>query len=170
MNVQETVRLQLGFWHGALGGIMGDCGDALNKAVPGATINSIASVYAHIVWSEDTIINGMMQGKPTIFSSGGWEEKTGTKLPGDQPSLGDWAKTFNMDYPKFKEYADAVFANTDAFLSSVTDAQLAEKAQTPIGEQTKEWFLAAVLATHLPQHTGEIAALKGVQGLKGLPF
>ena len=23
---------------------------------------------------------------------------------------------------------------------------------------------------HFPQHTGEIAALKGVQGLKGLPF
>ena len=170
MNVQETVKLQLGFWHGALNGIMGDCGDALNKAVPGATITSISSVYAHMVWSEDMIVNGMLQGKPHIFSAGGWEAKTGTVFPGEQPSIGDWAKSFKMDYPKFKEYADAVFAGTDAYLSSVSDADLQEKTQTPIGEQTKGWFLATILATHLPQHIGEIAALKGVQGLKGLPF
>ena len=170
MKAQEAVKQQLGFWHGALGGIMGDCGDALNKAVPGATINSIAAVYAHTVWSEDAIVNGMLQGKPPIFKTDGWEAKTGTKFPGDQPSIGDWAKSFEMDYPKFQEYAKAVFANTDSYLAGVSDAELEENVQTPIGEQTKGWVVVTLLGTHAPQHIGEIAALKGVQGLKGLPF
>ncbi len=170
MNVQETVRQQLGFWHGTLKGMMADCGDTLNKVVPGATINSIAAVYAHTVWSEDMIVNGMLLGKPLSYKTNDWEAKTGVPFPGDSPELADWAKSFKMDYPKFKEYADAVFANTDSYLANVTDADLDAKTQTPIGEQTKGWAVATILGTHLPQHAGEIAALKGVHGLKGLPF
>lgn len=170
MKVQDVARSQLGFWHGVCGGIMGDCGEAMNKQLSGATITSIGSVYAHSVWSEDAIVNGMLQGKPPIFKADGWEAKTGTAFPGDQPSIGDWAKSFKMDYPKFQEYANAVFANTDSYLASLSDADLDKKIQTPIGEQTIGWAVTTLLGTHFPQHVGEIAALKGVHGLKGLPF
>jgi uncharacterized damage-inducible protein DinB len=170
MNAQQAVRQQLGFWHGALGGIMGDCGDTLNKPVSGATINSIAAVYAHMVWAEDAIVNGMLQGKPSMYETDGWEAKTGVKHPGSPPSMADWGKTVQMDYAKFKAYSDAVFANTDSYLANVSDAELEQKTQTPIGEQTKGWVVVTLLGTHAPQHTGEIAALKGVHGLKGLPF
>ena len=174
MNVQETVRQQLGFWHGALGGIMGDCGEALNKQMPNATITSIGSIYAHMVFAEDAIVNRMLQDKDSIFQSDGWQQKTGVRWPsepGGRPEMSpDWAKSLKMDLPKFQEYANAVFANTDAYLANVSDADLGKKVQTPIGEQTAAWMVANVLATHAPQHAGEIAALKGVQGLKGLPF
>ncbi len=171
MKAQEAVRQQLGFWHGALGGIMGDCGDTLNKQVPNATITSISSVYAHLVWAEDAIVNGMLQGKPIMYQTDGWEAKTGVTYPdGERPALGDWAKSTRMDYPKFKEYADAIFANTDSYLANLSDAELDVKVQTPIGEQTKAWVVVNLLGTHAPQHAGEIAALKGVHGLKGLPF
>jgi hypothetical protein len=170
VNSQQAVAQQLGFWHGALNGIMGDCGDALNKPVEGATINSIAAVYAHIVCSEDMIVNGMCKGEPPMFKADKWQGNIGVSFPGDQPFMGDWGKSYKMDYAKFKEYAEAVFANTDQYLANVTDAQLQEKTQSPIGEQTKEWVITVLLGTHLPQHTGEIAALKGVHGLKGLPF
>jgi hypothetical protein len=169
MKVQDVARSQLGFWHGTCGAMMGDCGEALNKQVPGATITSIASVYAHMVFSEDAIINGMLQGKPPMFQSDGWEAKTGVKaIP---PSMNvDWAKSLKMDFPKFQEYAKAVFANTDSYLANLSDADLEKKVQTPIGEQTIGWAVTTLLGTHFPQHAGEIAALKGVQGLKGLPF
>lgn len=169
MNVQDAVRQQLGFWHGVSGGVMGDCGDALNKQLPNATITSIGSVYAHMVFAEDNIVNGMLQGKPMMYQSDGWEARTGVPSVGDA-SLGDWAKTLKMDYPKFEEYAKAVFANTDSYLADLPDADLEKKVQTPIGEQTIGWVISTLLATHAPQHIGEIAALKGVQGLKGLPF
>jgi len=31
-------------------------------------------------------------------------------------------------------------------------------------------MVISILGTHLTGHAGEIAALKGVQGMKGLPF
>lgn len=171
MKVQDVARSQLGFWHGTCGAIMGDCGEALNKQLPNATITSIASVYAHMVFAEDAIVNGMLQGKPPMFQSDGWEAKTGVSASGTQPSISpEWAKTVKMDYPKFQEYANAVFANTDSYLANLSDADLEKKIQTPIGEQTIGWAVTTLLGTHAPQHIGEIAALKGVQGLKGLPF
>jgi hypothetical protein len=170
MKVQDVARSQLGFWHGTCGAMMGDCGEALNKQVPGATITSIASVYAHTVFSEDAIINGLLQGKPMMYQSDSWPAKTGIPDPGMPPSVGDWAKTLKMDYPKFQEYAKAVFANTDSYLANLSDADLEKKVQTPAGEQTVGWAVTTLLGTHFPQHAGEIAALKGVQGLKGLPF
>ena len=170
MKVQAAARQQLQFWHGVSDGVMSTCGDALNKQLADATISSPASVYAHAVFSEDAIVNGMLQGKPPLFQSGGWEAKTGVAFPGEQPSLGEWAKDFRMDYPKFKAYADAVFAQTDAYIGGLSDSDLDEKKPTPIGEQSLGWVITSLLGTHMPQHVGEIAALKGVQGLKGLPF
>ena len=170
MKVQDAVRQQLGFWHGACGAIMGDCGDTLNKQMPNATITSIGSIYAHMVFAEDAIVNGMLQGKPMMYQSDGWEAKSGVPFPGTPPSVGEWAKTVKMDYPKFQEYANAVFANTDSYLANLPDGDLEKKVQTPIGEQTIGWAVTTLLGTHAPQHIGEIAALKGVQGLKGLPF
>jgi hypothetical protein len=75
-----------------------------------------------------------------------------------------------MDLPKFQEFAKAVYANTDAYLATLSDADLERKIQGPAGETTLGWFLTTILATHFPGHAGEIAALKGVQGMKGLPF
>lgn len=38
------------------------------------------------------------------------------------------------------------------------------------GEYPLGWALSVLIAQHAAAHSGEIAALKGVQGLKGLPF
>ncbi len=175
MKVQDAVKSQLGFWHGIMEGVIGECGkDVVNKQVPGATVTSIGSIYAHAVFAEDGIVNGMLQGKPLLFQSDGWQQKTGVSWPsepGNAPSINDsWAKSLNMDFPKFQEYAKAVFANTDAYISGLPDSDLDRKVQTPIGEQNVGWVISTLLGTHFPQHAGEIAALKGVQGLKGLPF
>jgi hypothetical protein len=150
--------------------MLADCGDRLNKTLPGSTLGSIASIYAHAVFAEDGIVNGMFQGKPLIYQSDGWEAKTGVKHPGGPMQSSDWASGVQMDLPKFQEYAKAVYANTDAYLANLADSELDRKVQGPIGETTIGWFLATILATHFPGHAGEIAALKGVQGMKGLPF
>lgn len=171
MSVQTAVQQQLAFWHGTLDPIMGDCSpEVLNKNLPDATISSIGSIYAHIAWSEDAIVNGMLQGKPAMYQTDGWEAKTGVPFPGDASLNPQWTKAFKMDAAKFRDYAKAVFANTESYVGNLSDGDLARKVQTPIGEQTVEWAIATLLGTHLPQHIGEIAAVKGVQGLKGLPF
>ena len=76
-----------------------------------------------------------------------------------------------MDLPSFREYAKAVYAATDAYVAGLPDAALARKIDTGfIGEQTVAFILSNIVAWHVAEHGGEIAALKGVQGLKGLPF
>ena len=170
MNAQEAARQQLAFWHGIGGQVLGDCGDALNKKVSDAKVGSISSIYAHAVLAEDNIINGMFQGKAPLFQEGGWEAKTGVKAPQGPMQNEEWAAGVNMDLSKFQEYANGVFAQTDAYLANLSDGEMERKIQGPIGETTIGWFLVHILATHFPQHMGEIAALKGVHGLKGLPF
>lgn len=170
MNAQEAVRQQLGFWHGVGGQVLGDCGDALNKKVADAKIGSIASIYAHVVFSEDAIVNSMFQGKTPLYVEQGWEAKAGVKHPGSPMQTEDWAAGVKMDLPKFQEYAAAVFAQTDAYLAGLSDAEMQRKIQGPVGETTVGWMAVNIIATHYPSHIGEIAALKGVHGAKGLPF
>ncbi|MEX1253188.1 MAG: DinB family protein [Dehalococcoidia bacterium] len=170
MNVQSAVQMQLNSWHSVLDSMVSECdAEALGKEMPGATVTSIGSVYAHIVLSEDGIVNGLCQGKPTVYETGGWKDTIDIPFDGTVLSP-DWARGLKLDVATFREYAKAVYTATDAYIANLPDAELERKVQTPIGEQTVGWALVALLATHLPQHAGEIAALKGVQGLKGLPF
>jgi len=172
MNLQEAVKLQLGMWHGVVDGQVADCSsDVLHKNVDGATITSIASVYAHIAFGEDFIVQGMLQGKTPVYFAGGWDKKLSVTPPGESPEMKpEWGKQVQMDVPAFQAYAKDVWAATDAYLTNVSEKDLDRKVQTPAGEQNVAWAIAAILGTHAPQHSGEIAALKGVQGAKGLPF
>jgi hypothetical protein len=170
VNAQEAVRQQLGFWHGISAQIMGDCGDSLNASMADAKVGSIASIYAHAVFAEDGIVNGLFQGKPLLYTAGDWGKRTGVQHPGGPMQNADWASGVKMDLGTFQEYAKEVFAQTDAFVASLPDAELDRKVQGPVGETTVGWFLVNILATHFPSHLGEIAALKGVHGQKGLPF
>jgi len=172
VNVQSAVRQQLGMWHGVMDGAVAECTpEQVNRNIDGATITSIASVYAHTVFAEDFIVHMMLQGKPPIYEAQGWSKKLNVAPSGAPPSINpEWAKAIKMDVPSFQQYAKEVYAASDAYVASLPDAELERKVQTPAGEQTVGWALAVILGTHGPQHAGEIAALKGVQGLKGLPF
>ena len=75
-----------------------------------------------------------------------------------------------MDLPVFHEYALAVFAATDDYLASLTDEDLlVEKEFGGAGPQTVAWALNTILLNTY-SHTGEIACLKGLRGMKGYPF
>lgn len=170
MNAQETVRQQLQFWHGTLEQMLSECGpEHLTKNIPGSTANSIAATYVHAVLSEDGMVHGMFQGKPTLFETGGWAEKTGVAPQNGPMQTAEWARSVTLT-PAFREYAQAVYGASDAFLANLTDADLERKVQGPIGETTLGWAVALLLGTHTTEHAGEIAAMKGVLGLKGLPF
>ena len=172
MNLQSAAQQQLTATHGTLRHMLSDCDpELLNKTLPDATIGSIASIYAHVVFGEDAFVQSRFQGKPTIYESGGWEEKTGVPYPGIPPAITpEWAGALNMDLSTFQEYAEAVFAATDAYVANLPDSELERKVQGVLGEYTLGWGIAILLCQHLAEHSGEIAALKGVQGLKGLPF
>lgn len=62
---------------------------------------------------------------------------------------------------------------TVPILAGLNDADLDRKVDLPFagfGPQSLGWIVSNVALGHLHNHTGEISALKGVQGGKGYPF
>jgi hypothetical protein len=57
----------------------------------------------------------------------------------------------------------------DEYIATLTDEELARKVQSIGGEQPIASVLALIVI-HAAGHYGEVAALKGAQGGKGLPF
>lgn len=169
MDVKTTLREQMQSLHGTLEAAIGDCSaETLANKLPGSTINSIGAVYAHTIFSEDGLVNGLMRGGTPVYFAGGWAPKVGIDMPqgGMEP---DWAIT--LDLGLFRQYAAAVYQATDEYIATASDAELNRVIDPgfapPMAVQP---FVANVLAWHVATHQGEISALKGVQGVDGLVF
>ncbi|MBI1884902.1 MAG: DinB family protein [Chloroflexi bacterium] len=171
MDVQAALREQLTVAHDILEQTIADCSkETLDKNLAGATITSIGSIYAHAVFGEDAIVQGMLQGKPPLYQSQGWAGKLSVPFPTDPAFNPEWGRSAKMEPAPFRDYAKAVYAATDAYVAGLSGGDLERKIETGFaGQQTVAW-VTGICANHVATHTGEIAALKGVQGLKGLPF
>jgi hypothetical protein len=148
---------------------VGDCPPGMvSKKLPDSTVNSIGAIYAHTIFSEDGLLNGLIRGQTPVYYSGGWAEKIGVEMPqgGMDP---DWDPS--IDLGLFRDYAQAVYQATDTFLANATDDEL-EKVVDPgfAPAMPVHSVVANLLAWHAATHQGEISALKGVQGLNGLVF
>ena len=169
MDVKTTLQQQMQAMHGTLEAAIGDCSpEVLARKLPGSTINSIGAVYAHTIFSEDGILNGLVRGGTPVYFAGGWAPKCGLDMPqgGMEP---DWAVTLPLD--AFRQYAAAVYQATDEYLASASDAELDRVIDPGFAPPMPVRSLVAnLLAWHAATHQGEISALKGVQGFNGLDF
>lgn len=127
--------------------------------------------YAHVLLSEDFLIGGALQGRaPLVMSS--WQGRTGI---GELPPPGvwdEWARRVVVDLPAARQYAQAVYAATDAYLAGATEDDLAREIDLTafgFGIQKAEYVLNN-LVFNATAHCGEIACLKGLQGAKGYGF
>lgn len=143
---------------------------------PGGKALPLGSVYAHLLFSEDVIVHGMLQGKPTLHETT-WKDKTGANMP--MPPMDDkwsaaheeWSRSVQIDLLKLREFAKAVYADTDVYVNSLTDADLEKEIDLGSwGKHTLASMLSGFVIAHMNSLTGEISALKGIQGAKGYPF
>jgi hypothetical protein len=153
--------------HGTLEAAIGDCtAEVLARKLPGATINSIGAIYAHTIFGEDGLLNGLVRGGTPVYFAGGWAPKVGLDMPqgGMEP---DWAVTLPLDV--FRQYAAAVYQATYDYLATASDAELDRVIEPGFAPAMPvRSFVANLLAWHVATHQGEISALKGVQGFNGL--
>lgn len=140
---------------------------------PPGSAHPIGSTFAHMVLNEDWLVHTAFQGRPPLYESG-WASSTGFSSP--QPEGGaweEWARTVEIDLSQLREYARAVYAATDAYVAALTPADLEREISFP-GPQPRPRPLSQVLSgpliRHHANHCGEIAALKGLQGLRGYPY
>ena len=94
-----------------------------------------------------------------------------SELPPIGGSWDKWSQVVRFDLEKLCAYARAVYGATEDYLSSIGDEMLRESVDVSdagLGDRTVAVLLTMLLANvHNP--CGEIAAIKGLQGLNGYP-
>ena len=149
--------------------------DEVASFSPGGTANPIAGTYAHLVFSEDFFNQFFLMNTKPLFESD-WKDKTGISelQPTDwQVAYPKWLKTVTIDTSKVHEYAKAVFDSTEKYVATLKDTDLEKSVDMSafgMGSRSLGDFLGAMIIGHANNIMGEIAVLKGIQGLKGYPF
>ena len=136
---------------------------------PPGTASPSSAVFIHLLNSEDYFFQNVIQGKPKIWEAGGWAEKTGVKNIPDYGGNWDEFKQMTLALKPVLAYQRAVYAATDSYLDKLTSDELDRKVKFAGGEHS----VAAMIihtTSHTVCHAGEIAVLKGIQGVKGLPY
>jgi hypothetical protein len=160
-----------------LEGTMADVTQAQADYAPPGIANPLGATYAHVMWSEDMVVQGMFRQAPPLFAST-WAAKTGLSepMPGPGPEWAGyaaWTRRVKIDLPGLRQYAQAVALQTDTWLGSLVDADLdrpMDLSAVGLGQHTWASAIALLLANHLGTETGEISVLKGIQGARGYPF
>ena len=84
----------------------------------------------------------------------------------------DWSEAMPAgDMAAFREFHAAIAAEVDAYIGSLSDDDL-DRTVTfgALGEMPLGTFLGNVVAQHISHHAGEVAALSGMLGHKGLRY
>jgi DinB superfamily len=160
-----------------LDGTMADVTQAQVDFIPPGIANPLGATYAHVVCSEDMVVQGMFR-QVAPLSSSTWADRTGLSEPMPMPGpgwadYGRWTRRVKIDLNALRAYAHAVAAQTDGWLAGLSQADLDQPMDLSgigFGQHTWATAIALLLANHLGTETGEIAVLKGIQGARGYPM
>ncbi len=142
--------------------------EQLNWAPPG-TANPIGVTLLHTIGGEDLFVQQWLQGKPRLWESGNWNERIGVEaVPGGGRGWEE-CRQAHLSLAPIMEYQEAVCSATAAYITSLTPEDLDRKISL-FGREQPLADVLVMLVNHATGHMGEIAALKGIQGVKGLPF
>ena len=133
---------------------------------PPGVINPVGTTLLHVLTGEDRLTQNVLQGKPELWETDSWYEQIGVislAVRGD-----DWTgvNLTSLQTPALFAYAQVVEQATATYLLLLNDTDLEEKVQVYGQEQARAEALFSIII-HNTSHAGEIAALKGLQGMRG---
>lgn len=144
--------------------------EQLHHIAEGATIGSPASIYFHVAVVEDMVVSIYLKGGPILYDAGNWGEIIPTTQPHRGPSSMEWARTIRYDNIQgVRAYVAAVREQTRTYIESLTDEDFDRQIDFFTGP-TAQVNVLTWLAWNTANHTGEIAAIRGLSGMKGLPY
>src|SRR5437762_8738147 len=173
----ELLRRSVSAARQVLDGTMADVTQAQMDYIPPCIANPLGATYAHVVCSEDMIVQGMFR-QVAPLSASTWVDRTGLSEPMPMPGpgwadYGPWTRRVKIDLDQLRAYAQSVADETDSWLAGLSDADLdrpMDLSGIGLGQHTLASAIALLLANHLGTETGEIAVLKGIQGARGYPM
>ena len=173
MSTKDLLAQQIGLTRMVIDGTIGDVSTEQVGHVPAGIAHPIGATYAHAVMSEDAVVNGMLRKQQPLMAAD-FAGKTGVDKAMPQfgePGMNEWARSVKVDMPALKAYAKAVHAQTDSYVSSLSDADLAQTMDFGgMGQQSIASIITLLAIVHPSNHIGEVSALKGISGAKGYPF
>lgn len=132
----------------------------------GGTTNTIAQLMAHLTIGEDGGFNRMLKGGERLIDTNGWAQKAG--IPLERGAV--WGKEWRLDIDAFREYREAVKQSAVNYIETMDLADLDKEVEAFNGPRPVHNIIQIIVVNHMLGHAGEISTLKGIQGLKGLPF
>ena len=134
---------------------------------PACGCNSMGLILFHVARSEDSMVQGAMQGKPQIWETGKWynklnmaESEAGAHYTIEQ------VNAFPVpDMRDLMAYMDEVRAQTLEYLDSLTPAGFEKTVKMPFGEFSVAGMFSLIVS-HAAGHLGEISYLRGL--LRGM--
>jgi len=198
MNKVELIHYSLGFAFEILEGLVSDLTQEQADWLPPGNANSIGALYWHIEayvdqyahewcmapyryidfeeWVEARCAKREIgMGQAPLRHSAGWQEKVVIALPPENHEDPYWEvravrEGLRLDLPALHDYARATAQTLLSWVASLTPEDLERNIPTPIGEFNLGQVLESFIIGHINNHSGEISALKGCQGLKGYPW
>lgn len=169
MTTAQLLKNQAQYARGLARSLMADVTPEQAHAAPAGRANPIGASFYHTIGGEDFAVNASVRGKEMVAARIGG--KTGaSELPPQGFEWGDWGRAVHFDFDAARAHGDAVAAETDAWLDSLTDEDLTRPVDFTgfgLGMQDVTWTLTNLVIGHIFGHAGEISALKGIQGNKG---
>jgi hypothetical protein len=158
MNTVELLQFSLGAAFDVLSQVTAGLTEEQADWRPPGTANTIGSVYSHILTYVDYYVrNYFIEGKP--------QPVTVESRPAEL-----WMQDVQVDLSELHQFGSEVESTVQDWLSSLTPADLERREETTAGELSLGQAFALFIVWHIDAHCGEIAALKGCQGLKGYPW
>ncbi|HEY8172385.1 MAG TPA: DinB family protein [Dehalococcoidia bacterium] len=131
---------------------------------PGGTANPPAKTLVHLAASMEFFVVHMIKGEQMSWPA--LAEQHG--LPANSMQI--WGYDGPIPQAPVKEFVQKTQQVVLDYVATLNDADLDREIETQFfGKQTIA-FLLQLGAMHAVGHAGDIAAVKGMQGLKGLPF
>ena len=169
MNATQFIRQQVAEAEGLSDATMAGVTDEQFNWLPPGTMNPIKSTLLHTVGGEDLFFQLIIQGRPPLWATGGWAGRIGlAQTPGGGQGWEEARNTVLALAPVLA-YAAAVRDATHEYLARLTEDELDRRVDF-FGRESSVADVLAGFVSHTACHAGEIAAVKGMQGLQGLPF
>ena len=164
MKAKDYARSQV---EGALD-FLASCAKDMDEAQynhkPDGNCNSAAKLHAHALSGADFFVTVVLAGKQSKWPE--FASKTG--LPENAMEI--WGSDATISLDVMQAYAEAIKGPMLEYVDTLSDEDLDREIDTRFaGTQTIAWVLQ-LAGSHTIGHAGEISAVKGTQGLKGLPF
>lgn len=173
MNTVELVQYSLGKALEILGQVTADLTPEQADWLPPGCANPIGSMYWHTISGADDVVHRWILGQEPLYQRAGWLDRVlavAVPEPREPEKYHDYMLALRVRLPALHEYAQAVAADLQGWLATLSPADLKRVVHTPIGDHTVAQVLELFVIWHINAHCGEISALKGCQGCKGYPF